>query len=182
MNKHIKQAQYKKGFANVILILVIIVIAAAAGYFALVKKSVEIASNQTPQIQDETKDKKPASSSNEATSQSPSITVISPNRGGAWEVGKSYEIKWSSSNLESSKDIILTAYSEFYSPPPGYFIARVKNISGAYTWTVPQDIKISDKYKIYIYQDIPSSCDEISGCHLIPKIFDESDAPFSIVQ
>ncbi|MEK9183516.1 MAG: hypothetical protein AAB890_00390 [Patescibacteria group bacterium] len=168
MNKHIKQAQYKKGFANVILILVIIVVG-AAGYFALVRKPAKITDNQTSQTQEE-------------TTQSPSITVISPNGGEKWEVGRSYEIRWNFYGILSTANVFV----RFTADNLRYVKSFETVNDGEELFTITPDMLATNDYRIdvsHLYgfgPDCPTDSMEVSlpGC----IAGDYSDAPFSIVQ
>jgi peptidoglycan hydrolase-like protein with peptidoglycan-binding domain len=118
------------------------------------------------------------------TPEEKSITVISPNGGEKWVRGKTYDITWNSAGVDKV-DIYARKIDPTivcapcivgnYCPPcQGTLIA--KNVSaslGKYSWTVPSDIALGDKYKIQIGD---------TGFYLGQNnIYDESDNYFSIV-
>jgi hypothetical protein len=113
----------------------------------------------------------------------PSLTVISPNGGEVWEIGKSYEIKWKHFALAGEKiDIFLIKWvsklaSTVYSPqgvvypPEGIKIASdIPVEQGSYLWNIPTDIPEGKDYAVYIRQSTGTK-----------KAFDISDRPFAIV-
>lgn len=110
----------------------------------------------------------------------PSITVISPNGGEVWEVGKTYIIKWNTT-LDSSKIIqiglIDVRYSTETGPRGEATIIHSTPNTGGYGWTVPKMLGTMDLtdtiqavYKVKLYIDGGGS-----------GKFDESDTPLSIV-
>ena len=75
----------------------------------------------------------------------PSITVISPNGGEEWEIGKTYEIRWESQNVEFVNIEIVWCHT-------GWEIAyRVSASSGKYLWTIPSSFEESSDYQIHIW-------------------------------
>jgi len=112
-----------------------------------------------------------------------SITVTSPNGGEKWVRGKTYDITWNSVGVDKvdiyARKIDPTIVCApcivgMYCPPcDGTLIA--KNVSaslGKYSWTIPLDIALGDKYKIQIGD---------TGFYWGQNnIYDESDNYFSI--
>jgi len=111
------------------------------------------------------------------------ITVISPNGGETWVRGKTYDITWSSVGVDKvdiyARKIDPTMVCApcivgVYCPPcNGTLIAKNISVSlGKYSWTVPLDIALGDKYKIQIGD---------AGFYLGQNnIYDESDGYFTI--
>jgi len=69
-----------------------------------------------------------------------SITVVSPNGGEKWTIGKTYTIKWNSSGIDSDK-IIKVEYrpADRNSNLGSNFITTTPN-TGSYTWTIPNTV------------------------------------------
>ncbi len=87
--------------------------------------------------------------SNVCPSVQPSITVTSPNGGETLEVGKTYDISWKSSNISNKISITLTPDDGSFQ----YVITPYPYISASdssYKWTVQQDIKVGQKFKIIV--------------------------------
>jgi len=113
------------------------------------------------------------------------ITVISPNGGERWVKGKTYDITWGSAGVDKvdiyarkidPTMVCATCIVGIYCPPcNGTLIAKnISASSGKYSWTIPSDIALGDKYKIQIGD---------TGFYLGQNnIFDESDNYFSIVE
>jgi len=94
----------------------------------------------------------------------PSITVISPNGGEEWEIGKTYEIKWESQNVEFVNIEIVLGHT-------GWHIAyRVSASSGKYLWTIPSSFEESSDYQIHIWD--PDNA----------EVEDRSDGRFRIIK
>jgi len=109
----------------------------------------------------------------------PSITVLSPNGGEKWEVGKTYEIKWTNKNsvkgVNNLVRIILRDYTSGNYQIISNNVLSPDNSINSYQWTIPDSIN-SGSYKIHIeYTDI-TECPSSVVCYN-----DDSDAPFSIV-
>lgn len=74
------------------------------------------------------------------------ITVISPNGGETWEIGKTYEIKWRAENVNYVGIELIVGERE-----AGWLIGRMVPASqGTYTWTVPSFIPPGNNYRIKI--------------------------------
>ncbi len=105
----------------------------------------------------------------EASLQEKSITVISPDGGEKWVIGTTHNITWSSEGFEKV-EIELVNYAT-----PVEVIKIANSLSASlekYSWTLPDDLKSGDKYKIQV--------------RVIPRpphiTVDESDNYFSIVK
>ena len=192
----------KKGFANLMIIIVIIIIAAAVGYFALVKKSVNSTNDQISQTKDETNDKKTLLSNNEPTSQTSSITVISPNGGEVWEEGKEYTIRWLSKNLPEDANIaiFLSRGKRTGNIENNKLIARgIPSHQTSHNWKI--DINSGwgelgyDKRENLAYSAVLASSHLQSTAYIVRvaaylgsleapdySVMDESNATFSIIQ
>lgn len=99
----------------------------------------------------------------------PSITVLSPNGGERWEVGKRYPIKWSSNALPAWSKIAIEltrGVTRTYLIYPD-----ITKDSNVIYWTIPNHIVPADDYKIRVI----ALHDD--GSHILG---DYSDAPFSI--
>lgn len=108
------------------------------------------------------------------------VTVISPNGGEKWEVGKSYYIEWGFQNVNfaGAKTVIHlvkksklgdydTVYRTLFNFTNKDDVTDLKRL-----WTIPADIPV-DSYKIQVVlYDISGSTE---------KLDDMSDAPFNIV-
>ena len=97
----------------------------------------------------------------------PSITVLSPNGGEQWEVGKTYNIVWESSNLTSTDKILVSIVGSGGEQHLAYNLAG--NL-GTYTWTVPSNFTVGS-YKIKV-----EGCKSTGQCRS-----DQSDNYFTIV-
>jgi hypothetical protein len=109
----------------------------------------------------------------------PSITVISPNGGEVWEVGKTYEIKWTNKNsvkgVNNLVRILLRDYTSGNYQIISNNVLSPDNSINSYIWRIPYSIN-SGLYKIHIdYADI-TQCPSSVVCYN-----DESDAPFTIL-
>jgi hypothetical protein len=96
------------------------------------------------------------------------LTIISPNGGEVWEIGKTYDIKWSSNEVDK-------VYIEYIYQSPGRgesgpIVSGIPASSGKYSWTIPSSFKTGNSYKILIRQSSTSY-----------DFFDQSDDYFSIV-
>jgi len=107
----------------------------------------------------------------------PSITVISPNGGEKWEVGKTYDIKWKSQGF--SEVVILVVHSSGGVVDVGRFVSSAIAGEKSYSWTIPQNFfsvyigwKPGDKFKIFI--------DEIQTDGTFISANDYSDNYFTI--
>lgn len=80
-----------------------------------------------------------------AATTTPSITVLSPNGGETWTIGKTYNITWNSTGV-STVNILL------YNQSGNQQATIVSNLTndGADSWTIPSTI-VPGQYKIYIY-------------------------------
>ncbi len=117
----------------------------------------------------------------------PSTTVLSPNGGEKWEIGKTHDIKWRSIGYSSSVEIKIalqdTRYSPFSESPLGEVVIASTQNTGSYTWTIPSELTDSlgrtmklgaeNVYKIEVFSIRP-------GAECKPEKCDTSDAPFSI--
>ncbi|MDP3785160.1 MAG: Ser-Thr-rich GPI-anchored membrane family protein [bacterium] len=101
----------------------------------------------------------------------PSITVLSPNGGEILEIGKTYEIQWSSVNI--SYPYLTIELRRGKSASGEALFTHLAN-DGSEQWTISSTLTPADDYVIYIYCTPISG---VAGCEAI----DSSDAPFSIV-
>jgi len=98
----------------------------------------------------------------------PSITVISPNGGEKWVRGNTYDITWTSAEIEK----VTINYVDYSGRPlPKTIVVCTSASLGKYSWRIPDDFPLGNKYKI-----------RISECYS-PTIMHEdlSDNYFSIV-
>ena len=109
------------------------------------------------------------------------ITVLSPNGGEIWEIGKTYEIRWDGADFPANTRVQIGLRDSRFDPnlgPGEGAIADTTNTS-SYLFTVPQSLGfLSDgqlggdnSYTVVVYVDGGGP----------PEKFDESDAKFSIV-
>src|SRR3989344_1732905 len=109
------------------------------------------------------------------------ITVLSPNGGEVWEIGKTYEIRWDGADFPANTGVQIGLRDSRFDPNLGSGEGSIANTTntGSYVFTVPQSLGfLSDGqlggdsvYRIVVYLD---------GGGLSGK-FDESDESFSIV-
>ncbi|PJC51357.1 MAG: hypothetical protein CO031_03015, partial [Candidatus Nealsonbacteria bacterium CG_4_9_14_0_2_um_filter_37_38] len=82
----------------------------------------------------------------------PSITVLSPNGGEKWVVGKTYEITWRSSGIDK---VDVSLCGQIPIDIAGNCLPVIaEDISanlGKYSWTIPSDISPKDGYRIRIF-------------------------------
>lgn len=72
----------------------------------------------------------------------PSITVLSPNGGEKWEVGKIYEVKWKTSNAPTGSFVNLIARQ-------AHIVAEgLSPTQGSHSWTIPAHFQPDPDYKI----------------------------------
>jgi len=103
------------------------------------------------------------------SSGAPTVKIISPNGGETLQVGKTYDIKWTSSGVTSDKLILELGSATFYRKQ----IAEVSTSAGVYSWTVTSDFYISpnEKNRVRVV------------CYNCPIFLqDNSDNYFSIVE
>ena len=104
----------------------------------------------------------------------PSITVLSPNGGEVWQIGKNYGIKWVSSGLQNNNKIYIDLVKPSETMSGGSFATIVARIAtnitdtGIFSWTIPQNIPLASNYKILIENE--------GG-----EVLDKSDSYFKIV-
>ncbi len=103
-----------------------------------------------------------------------SVTVLSPNGGETWEIGKTYEIKW---NLNTSSTNSLNVVL-FDNSGKEEIITSVSPGTKTYSWKIPAKLGsmtlAGDNYKIGVYE-VLGSTNPVAG-H-----YDLSDATFSII-
>ncbi len=90
-----------------------------------------------------------------------SITVISPNGGEKWIMGRTYDITWTSQGVDWVMIVL-------QGPSSRTITAETSASSGKYSWTLPTDLQPGDTYKILIGDTATS-------------LSDESDDYFSII-
>jgi len=105
----------------------------------------------------------------------PSIQVLSPNGGEAWQKGSAYALKWAATG-DTTKQLRIelydTSYTGAYQNPVSLIANYVSASNGSYTWTIPGDQSVvspGSSYKIVILR---------AG---EPGEYDRSDTPFSII-
>lgn len=100
----------------------------------------------------------------------PSITVISPNGGEQWQIGSTYQLKWTSNNLpvEAQNKVSISLMPEGLSNGTAIF-SNITN-DGSEGWTIPATV-YPGRYKIDV------------GCYIAESgcTHDASDNYFSIV-
>ena len=105
-----------------------------------------------------------------------SITVLTPNGGERWVIGRTYEIRWKAEGVQGDFTILLRddrAGSSYKT-----IAARIPSSSRKYSWKIPSDFwgpySPGNTYKIQVRKLI-----ERTGTK---GVFDESDNYFSIVK
>ena len=110
----------------------------------------------------------------------PSITVLYPNGGATWAIGSVQTIKWSGA---TSPDLGVKMTIALMNPDGSQAMEADKNWIPIYSavaidndgeefWTIPSSVAPGE----YLMQ---VSC--VANCELFPKLYDNSDTPFSIV-
>ena len=134
---------------------------------------------------------------NPQTSAQHSITIISPNGGEKWQVGKTYKITWNAKNIGGIDDVAIATsgessvstetsknYQEEHPVAGGkqqHHSGGQKGIKdidpgvGYYSWTIPTNFTFSKYNKIYI----TGHCNNNNGCG--GEDGDSSASYFSIV-
>jgi len=108
----------------------------------------------------------------------PSITVISPNGGERWEVGKTYEIKWETKPAPSTIDVAL-----YLGPDEGLLPGNCyQKSTNSCEWTIPSTRinQVTGKEEPFSWIGERKIKAVIMSGLLVGQS-DESDAPFSIV-
>ncbi|MBI4691977.1 MAG: hypothetical protein HY773_00825 [Candidatus Terrybacteria bacterium] len=106
----------------------------------------------------------------------PSITVLSPNRGETWEIGKTYKIKWSGEANPSTGKIFIGLRDKRYSPvePRGEStITIITENTGSYDFNIPVSLGSLSGGKL--------GGEKVYTIVVYGVGFDQSDAAFSIV-
>ena len=103
-----------------------------------------------------------------------SITVISPNGGETWKIGRTYIIQWKNPNLISSLNIDLYKGNIFFGGIGGVAVSENAPAPTSYRWTIPTilngaNLISGSDYKIRIEANNNAA------------IYDDSDNYFSIV-
>jgi hypothetical protein len=93
----------------------------------------------------------------------PSTTVLSPNRGEIWEIGRTYEIRWTNT---TGKEVFIELVRS--STGVSYPITSRGPAETSIAWTIPSTIQPAQDYKIRIKTTDGTA-------------IDTSDYPFSIV-
>lgn len=138
---------------------------------------------------------------NKITNQSPTITIISPNRDIKFKIGKTYEIRWDSSGIskETPVELGLRVHDEisgellhYYNTPS--LIADTVN-SGKYAWTIPallivknlagdvvDEVNLTEPNRVYRI-NVTAFIHELNYTDAEGPLMieDESDEPFSII-
>jgi hypothetical protein len=93
----------------------------------------------------------------------PFIKILSPNGGEVWEIGKTYEIKWTNT---TGKEVVI----ELVRSSTGFstLLTSAGPTKTSFTWTIPSKIQPAQDYKIRIKTTDGT-------------VVDTSDYPFSIV-
>jgi len=113
----------------------------------------------------------------------PSITVISPNGGERWEVGKTYSVKWKISNVPTSAYVFVQLVEDTPFSPPSHIFTTVPSTQDSVDFTIPVGTKTGN------YKAMVQVCVIIDGTTTVcsdgrnpwHNVVDKSDAPFSIV-
>jgi len=92
----------------------------------------------------------------------PIITVTSPNGGEQWLTGSTYNITWTSSNVNGDVNIYLYEGESF-----DLNIGTAPADDGTFEWTIPGTFTVGSDYKVLVFQD---------------SIEDYSDESFSIIE
>lgn len=98
-----------------------------------------------------------------STSQTPSITVLSPNGGEQWQVGSTQTIRWN--NLGNNSGTVSIILFDQSSNMVNATIATAASNIGSFNWVIPSNI-LPGSYKVEVY--------------LTNGTYDLSDAPFTI--
>ncbi|MGD9402068.1 MAG: C25 family cysteine peptidase [bacterium] len=102
----------------------------------------------------------------------PSVTVLDPNGGEAWEVGSAHDIEWNATDNigVTSIDILLSTDGGATFPTT---VATGEVNDGTYPWTVPDEVTTQARIKVVAYDAGGNSGEDISDADL--EIVDTSD-------
>ncbi|MBU2082318.1 GPI anchored serine-threonine rich family protein [Patescibacteria group bacterium] len=103
------------------------------------------------------------------SSKTPSITVLSPNGGEAWQVGSTQFIRWNVSDLTAKLEVGILSDRGYSTVLSNAITSCFDSKCGTY-WTIPSTT-IPGNYKVVVYL----------GTYTNYSAKDESDAAFSIV-
>ncbi len=149
----------KKGFAPIAIVLAVAVVLVAGGVVYQAGKNSNSANNLGAQ------------------SETPFITVVSPNGGERWTIGETVKITWLSSKDIKSVNIRLNILGN---PDSQHFSASVASDipnTGSYEWTVKKLYA-----EVFGVTDLPESSEySISVESAVSVVHDSSDKTFSIV-
>ncbi len=102
----------------------------------------------------------------------PSITVLSPNGGETWQVGKTHVVSWNANNVPTDCEVSVTLFD-----PRGEGMAygggNVLAVKGNYSFTVTSNIPVGNNYKIQVIGG--------KSCSPATNVSDQSDNYFGIV-
>ncbi len=104
----------------------------------------------------------------------PSITLLSPNGGEAWQSGSTQVIRWNAQGFAPNATVgmwLLKGLGHYSWPPTDLIVTGISAAQGNYSFKIPSD-KIPEQYKIYI------KC--VSDCKNNGYNNDYSDEPFTI--
>ena len=82
----------------------------------------------------------------------PSLTVISPNGGETWVIGKTYNTTWKASDLTKTSGTAEKVNIELTNGTIRWSVAYNVDASfGTYSWTIPSNQQVGNNYKIHIW-------------------------------
>jgi hypothetical protein len=86
----------------------------------------------------------------------PTITLVEPNGGESWEIGRTYTIRWTSERLQHDVTVDLCSGSRCFRLTGG------QSKSGSYSYTVDSFLDAGD-YKIEVYEKGKAAVDRSDG-------------------
>ncbi|GEM_PF-4025595 len=159
-----------------IISIIILIIFVVGGYFLFMRTPQSV--NQapgTPSVNNIQPSPTPVDCNGQPREFAGCLTVLSPNGGEKWEIGKTYTITWKADAVPYYVELYLTDKSRNISIPIVTKTAKLDSKVGSYTWTVPKNVSVGSNYTIQASADYP-------GPGAGSYFSDVSDAPFSIVK
>ena len=105
--------------------------------------------------------------------QSPSITVLTPNGSEFWATQSTYNIQWNSTQI--SGNIGIQLFRDSFEKT----ITLATANDGSFFWDIPNDLESADNYRVKIYSNNNSTINDFSDSRF--SIFNSSSAYISII-
>ena len=105
--------------------------------------------------------------------QSPSITVLTPNGSESWATQSTYNIQWNSTQI--SGNIGIQLFRDSFEKT----ITLATANDGSFFWDIPNDLESADNYRVKIYSNNNSTINDFSDSRF--SILNSSSAYISII-